>query len=128
MTKQEVLNDIDALCKQCDQVSEDIVLARLKQDDAKAAHVHWRMESLIIACHEELSFLREYIAEGKPTCVFCGTELRWDSSINLASAGGDDDDEGIVSHYTCPHCGRSYEISDPTKEERENKYKEYYYG
>lgn len=61
MTKQEVLNSIDKLCKQCDEVTEDIVLARLTQDDAKAAHVHWKMESTIVACHQELSFLRDYI-------------------------------------------------------------------
>lgn len=63
MTKQEVLDSIDKLCKQCDEVTEDIVLARLTQDDAKAAHVHWKMESMIVACHQELSFLRGYIEE-----------------------------------------------------------------
>ena len=61
MTKQDVLNSIDKLCQQCDEVTGDIVLSRLKQDDARAAHVHWKMESLIVACHQELSFLREYI-------------------------------------------------------------------
>ena len=61
MTKQEVLNGIDNLCRQCDEVTGDIVLARLTKDNAKAAHVHWKMESLIVACHQELSFLRDYI-------------------------------------------------------------------
>lgn len=61
--KQDVLNDIDALCKKCDEVTGDIVLARLTRDNAKAAHVHWRMEFLIVACNQELSFLRDYIEQ-----------------------------------------------------------------
>lgn len=63
MTIQDVLKDIDALCKRCDDATDDIVLSRLSRDDAKAAHVHWRMESLIVACHQELSFLRDYIEQ-----------------------------------------------------------------
>lgn len=63
MTKQEVLNSIDKLCKQCDEVTGGIVLARLTQDDAKAAHVRWKMESLIVASQQELTFLSDYINE-----------------------------------------------------------------
>ena len=63
MPKQEVLNSIDKLCKQCDEVTDDIVLARLTKDNAKAAHVRWKMETLIVSCHQELSFLIDYIDE-----------------------------------------------------------------
>ena len=63
MTIQDVLKDIDALCKRCDDATDDIVLSRLSRDDAKAAHVRWKMESLIVACHQELSFLRDYIEQ-----------------------------------------------------------------
>lgn len=129
MTIQDVLNDIDALCKRCDDATDDIVLSRLSRDDAKAAHVHWRMESLIVACHQELSFLRWYIEEEstKKRCYFCGHELVWNNDFDLSDISGDEeDDTGIVSYYTCPHCGRTYEISDPCIGERENEYKSYW--
>lgn len=48
-------------------------------------------------------------------CFYCGSELCWDSDVNLSDIGfsyiGFSEDEfGIVSFYHCPHCGRNYEI------------------
>lgn len=62
-------------------------------------------------------------------CLFCSTELIWDSDFDAKEVDEDEyegDDSAIVSFYTCPKCGRKYQISDPTKEERENEYKEYW--
>ena len=61
-------------------------------------------------------------------CFFCGSELIWGSSCNLKDvcADAEDNDGGTVSFYTCPKCGRSYEIYDPIEEERETSYKEYW--
>lgn len=65
---------------------------------------------------------------GKKKCIFCGHELVWQNDFDLedVSSVAEKDDGGIASYYDCPHCGRSYEICDPTKEERENEYKEYW--
>ena len=60
-------------------------------------------------------------------CLFCGGDLIWDSDENLDTVSGcEDDDEGIVTFYTCSNCGRFYEIADPQKEDRETTYKEYW--
>lgn len=62
-------------------------------------------------------------------CLFCKTELIWDSDFDGHEVDEDsyeDGDGAIVSFYTCPCCGRKYQISDPTKEEMENEYKEYW--
>jgi hypothetical protein len=63
MTKEEVLRSINNLVKTLDEFTNDIVLARLARDDAKAAHVHWKMESIIVGVQQELTFLGDYIKE-----------------------------------------------------------------
>lgn len=66
--------------------------------------------------------------EDKPRCHFCGNELILDDSQMCSDLNVDyeGDEEAMVhfSHY--PKCGRSYEIFDPTKEEREKYYDEYW--
>lgn len=57
---------------------------------------------------------------------FCGGNLCWDSSANGDDVCSDMDDESIVEFYHCMTCGRSYEISEPCKEERELNYKDYW--
>ena len=129
MSTDDVLKSIDELCAECDSVTEDVVLSALGRKDAKASHVLWRLEQLAVRCHQELSFLRDHIEEesAKKRCYFCGHELIWNSDFDLSDISGDEeDDTGIVSYYTCPHCGRIYGISDPSKEERDVEYKEYW--
>lgn len=63
MTTDDVLKSIDELCAECDSVTEDVVLAALGRKDAKASHVLWRLEQLAVRCHQELSFLRDYIEQ-----------------------------------------------------------------
>ena len=66
--------------------------------------------------------------DGKPRCIFCGGELIWNSDTNLEEicSEAQEDDGGVVSFYTCSKCGRSYEICEPIKEERETTYKDYW--
>ena len=60
-------------------------------------------------------------------CPICGGELCWNNDFDASEVnGGDENDGGIISYYTCMNCGREYEISDPPKEERETTYKEYW--
>ena len=61
-------------------------------------------------------------------CFFCSEEVRWNSDANANEilAGYDEDDTAVVSFFTCPRCGRSYRVADPSQEERENEYREYY--
>lgn len=127
MTTDDVLKSIDELCAECDSVTTDVVLSALSRKDAKASHVLWRLEQLAVRCHQGLSFLRGYIEEEftKKRCFLCGTELIRNSDFSRSDIY-DDDDGGIVSYYTCPHCGRTYEISDPCAEERDVEYNEYW--
>ena len=64
----------------------------------------------------------------KLTCIFCGGDLSWDSEENASdiSPHYDGDDEAIVHFIHCRKCGRYYEIYDPTKDEREGDYKDYW--
>lgn len=66
--------------------------------------------------------------EDKPRCHFCGNELILDDSQMCADTNVDyEGDELAMVHYPhCPKCGRSYEIVDPPKEEREKYYNEYW--
>ena len=63
-----------------------------------------------------------------PKCMFCGSVLIQDDSQMCADVNVDyeDDEEAMVHFSHCPKCGRSYEIFDPTKEEREKYYDEYW--
>ena len=66
--------------------------------------------------------------DGKLKCLLCDGELIWDSDANLEDVCSEalEGDGGVVGYYTCSKCGRSYEISDPIKEERETVYKNYW--
>ena len=66
--------------------------------------------------------------EYKPRCYFCGNELILDDSQMCADVNVDyDGDEEAMVHYShCPKYGRSYEIVDPPKDEREKYYDEYW--
>ena len=66
--------------------------------------------------------------EDKPRCHFCGNELILDNSQMCSDVNVDyeGDEEAMVHFSHQPKCGRSYEIFDPTKEEREKYYDEYW--
>ena len=66
--------------------------------------------------------------EGMPHCYFCGNVLIQDDSQMCADRLDDyKGDELAMAHYShCPKCGRSYEIVDPPKDERDRDYKEYW--
>ena len=66
--------------------------------------------------------------EGMPRCYFCGNVLIQDDSQMCAERFDDyKGDELAMVHYShCPKCGRSYEIVDPPKDERDRDYKEYW--
>ena len=60
-------------------------------------------------------------------CLICGGDLCWDSSVNLRDVtDAYDDDCGVVEHLHCMKCGRSSEITDPSQEERNTSYREYW--
>ena len=61
-------------------------------------------------------------------CYFCGGELIWGSDANARDflSEFDDDDDAVVYFYHCSKYGRSYEIVDPVKSERETTYLDYW--
>ena len=65
-----------------------------------------------------------------PKCFVCGTELVFQDSemceVATRSEAYKDDDEAIMNYYLCPCCGRSYEVYDPSREEKEGDYKAYW--
>lgn len=65
--------------------------------------------------------------ESSKYCLFCGSELNYMGNADGNQfASYDDDDSALISHFICPTCGRSYEVCDPTKEDREGLYKDYW--
>lgn len=61
-------------------------------------------------------------------CLFCRGELCWNSDFTRDEVFSDGDESGIVSYYTCMRCGREYEISEPTEEEKNTMYSDYWIG
>ena len=63
-------------------------------------------------------------------CPFCGGALVWgyDCQANEISDLYSEYDAAVASYYDCQTCGRSYEIIEPTKEERETTFQKYWYG
>lgn len=61
-------------------------------------------------------------------CLFCGGVLSWESDANANELSCEyaEDDTAAVSYYTCQKCGRSYEIIEPTEDERNKYYKDYW--
>lgn len=61
MTKQEVLNDMSSLCFRIDGCISALITARLNKDDVSEADAIFEMETLVVDCQQELSFLIENI-------------------------------------------------------------------
>lgn len=61
-------------------------------------------------------------------CPFCGGQLSHDGEEAVGSwrEGYEGDDEALIHYMRCRKCGRDFEVFDPTKEERETDYKEYW--
>lgn len=54
-------------------------------------------------------------------CPLCGGELIWGNDEMASDViGGDyeNDDDALISFYTCSVCGRMFDIIDPTEEEK----------
>lgn len=81
-----------------------------------------------LPCGAQKKIRMEAANEDKPRCHFCGNELILDDSKMCADVNVDyeGDEEAMVHFSHCPKCGRSYEIFDPTKKERDRDYKEYW--
>ena len=64
----------------------------------------------------------------KLTCFYCGHDLCWENDFDAQDIYSEyEEDEGaIVSMYHCTHCGRMYEVVDPTKNEKEVNYSKYW--
>ena len=61
-------------------------------------------------------------------CPTCGTaNLHW-LNAEKAADGFDyeTDDDAVSHHYTCTKCGTDVIVIEPSREDRENDYKEYW--
>lgn len=67
-------------------------------------------------------------SDGKFKCFFCGGDVNWESDANASDVSDmyDEDDTATVSYYSCSRCGRSYEIIEPPKSERETFFNDYW--
>lgn len=63
-------------------------------------------------------------------CPLCGGNLQTAGSEQAANVRMEyqGDQSAKVRYYTCGKCGREYEIFDPTKDNREGQYREYWNG
>ena len=61
-------------------------------------------------------------------CPICGGELIWQSEFmaNECYDVYEGDEEATVQYWQCSNCGRMLEITDPTKEERDTSYADYW--
>lgn len=64
MEKDKVLSDIKSLIQDITKCEVVLVKARAMNDPIGIENAHNRMESLMVAAHQELSFLYDYIKEG----------------------------------------------------------------
>lgn len=62
MTKEQVLNDISSLISDIDKCTDEVIKARWEtKDKDQEGKAIGRMESLMVAAHQELSSLYDYI-------------------------------------------------------------------
>ncbi len=48
-----------------------------------------------------------------PICIFCGCEMKWDNDFQLSDLFDvDEDDDRVVSAWSCPNCGASVEYTE----------------
>lgn len=64
MEREKVLSDIKSLIQDITKCEVVLVKARAMNDPIGIENAHNRMESLMVAAHQELSFLYDYIKEG----------------------------------------------------------------
>jgi len=64
MEKDKVLSDIKSLIQDITKCEVVLVKARAMNDPIGMENAHNRMESLMVAAHQELNFLYDYIKEG----------------------------------------------------------------
>lgn len=64
MERDKVLSDIKSLIQDITKCEVVLVKARAMNDLIGIENAHNRMESLMVAAHQELSFLYDYIKEG----------------------------------------------------------------
>lgn len=63
MEKDKVLNSIKELHDEIDATITDLVSARLAHDEQKEGRALFKMESLLVGCQQELSFLYDFFSE-----------------------------------------------------------------
>lgn len=61
ITKKEAIKSIEELYPELDKCVTDIVKARLDRNSEAEEKALFRMEGLIVACQQELSFLHEFL-------------------------------------------------------------------
>ena len=61
MKKEEVLKSVGKLVHDINHCTGELVAARGKRDEDGISYAHWAMESLMVAAHQELTFLAEYV-------------------------------------------------------------------
>ena len=64
MSKEKILEDIQSLIQDITKCEVVLVKARAMNNPIGVANAQHRMESLMVASHQELSFLYDYIKEG----------------------------------------------------------------
>lgn len=58
----------------------------------------------------------------KPTCPRCGHEIIWENDCMSSDISDEfaQDDTSVTSYYTCPNCGASIELIDPSDKDKKD--------
>ena len=62
--KEEILKDIRSLIAEIDKCTEDLLMAWTLKDGHKISVATSEMSKVMVAAHQELSFLYDYITAG----------------------------------------------------------------
>ena len=60
--------------------------------------------------------------------MYCGAELNCESECAASERSDNYDalDGAVIAYFSCPKCGRYYEVWEPNKSERDGEYKEFW--
>ena len=58
----------------------------------------------------------------KPNCPRCGHEIIWGNDCMSSDISDEfaQDDMSVTSYYTCPNCGASIELIDPSDKDKKD--------
>lgn len=99
MKKEKILEDIQSLIQDIDKCENELLRSKSEGDTKMFLKTLYEIERLLVAAHQELSFLRDYIKEGVNNDVeytsstACGEVKAVEYFLNEPKEGGKDEQD-----------------------------------